>query len=155
MTFIVGPYTYTYDGSALGISEDGFRWLPGGLGEPIRGDNMGDTIQDIVHRGIQFNLEIVLEEYSIAGMQKILWPWHATIGNHGQAGVLWTSLAKSLVVTAVTGTTASTVPATMTFEKTILDPGFVSQVNLNARLRKVPLRLIVFPNANNVFFTQT
>lgn len=155
MSFIAGPYTATWDGDALGITEDGFSWSPVPFHEKIRGDNMGDTTQDTVYRGLGMTIEFTLEEYDKAGVEDLLWPYHATLGNHGQAGVLGSALAKALVLTAVAGTTAATVPASMTFPYTIIDPDFASQIRLRAGLRKVPIRLIAFPNANSVFFTQT
>lgn len=155
MTFIAGPYTATYDASDLGITQDGFRWSMTPLAQRIRGDNMGDTTQDAVHRGMSFTLEMILEEYDKAGIVKLLWPFHATFGNHGQAGKLYTNLTKSLVLTAVAGTTASTVPATMTFPYAIVDPDFANTFNFEAKLRVLPVRLLILPNANNVFFTQT
>lgn len=155
MTFVAGPYTGVWNSLALGITEDGFDWELQEGEEQITGDNMGDTIQDHVYRGHFLNIETVLEEFDTAALPTILWPFHATLGTHGQAGVLGTSKAKPLVLTAVLGTTASTRPATMTFPLTILDPQFRSKLKMASRLKKIPIRLRAYPNGSGVFFSTT
>lgn len=155
MTFVAGPYTCTWNALAMGVTEDGFELGVQHFEEAIRGDNMGDTIQDAVHRGTGITFETVLEEYDAATLPSILWPYHATFGQHGQAGVLDTSKAKILVLTAVAGTTASTRPATLQADKVIFEPGFLSKLKFASRLRKIPIRMRVYPSSIGIFFAVT
>ena len=46
MTFIAGPYTVTYGGNTLGITERGFELEYTSFAEPISGDNLGDSNVD-------------------------------------------------------------------------------------------------------------
>lgn len=155
MTFVAGPYTAAWNSQTIGVTEEGYELGLQEFEEPIRGDNMGDTIQDHVYRGHGLTIEFVLEEFDSSAMALILWPFHATFGTHGQAGVLGTSKAKALVLTAVAGTTAATRPATLTASLAILEPGFLAKYRFQSRLRKVPIRLRVYPNSSGIFFSTT
>ena len=158
MTFVAGPYTSTLAASALGITENGFELTHRDEADIIRGDNLGQTDQDWVYRGGQTLLNTVLQEYDAAGALAAFWPYHATFGRHGQAGVLGSSVAAALVLTAVAGTTASAAPATLTITLAALDPGFDWRMLFAARLRNVPLRMKALPNNNAgviTWFTST
>src|SRR5437660_1779663 len=64
----------------------------------------------------------------------------------GVIGRLLYDLSQALVLTAITGTTASASPATLTAAKTILLPGFTPRLSYGPTLRKIPLRFRLFPN---------
>jgi len=160
MTFIAGPYTMTYNSLSLGIIEDAIRLEITPSEDGIQGDNLGDTIQDGVYRGGNCYIDIVMQEYNAAGALAAFAPWHATFGNIGQVGILKSSLAQTLVLTAVAGTGAATNIATLTSTKAVLAPNFPVSMLLGSRLRNVPLRLQLLPyNAGSpaapVFFTTT
>src|SRR4051812_2940277 len=119
MTFIAGPFTATYNAAlggagalSLGIVEDGFELEEIYYGEPVKGDNMGDTTQDVVDRGKDVFINMVCEEADQAGLQRLCNPkvnvnaisQHGVIG---QVGVLHTNIAGVLILTAVAGTTAA------------------------------------------------
>lgn len=158
MTFIAGPYTATYNPAlgggapiSLGITEDGFEIEHVAFADMIRGDNLGESIQDGVYRGRDCYVNFVAEEMDLDGVRRaILNPFIdcdaiSDIGEVAQVGRLLTNLAGSLVLTAVAGTTAATVPATFTASKAILAPGFPLRYLLATRHRKVPVRFLLLP----------
>lgn len=84
------------------------------------------------------------EEYR-SGPISSFWPYHATLWRLGTIGVLLYTLAQSLVLTAVSGTSASASPATFTAAKTILLPSFATRLVYGPTLRTVPLRFRLYP----------
>lgn len=156
MTFIAGPYTATWTppastAKALGITQDGFEleWVM--HGEVIKGDNMGDSIQDGVYRGGDCFINVVCEEFDAAALYatsgttaQAFNPASDTFGQHGQAGVLFSSLAGILVLTRVSALTGAT-PHVITANKAILANEHVIRTKLASRLRIVPLRFLLLP----------
>ena len=144
MAFIAGPYTVTYNSLALGILEDAPSLEMTGSVDPIVGDNYGDSVQDGVYRGGNLFFDMVLQEYNAAGAAAAFWPY-AALGTMGQVGRMISSMAQGLVFTAVAGTTASALPATITAPNTILAPNFPVRLLFGSRLRNVPLRFQCLP----------
>ena len=162
MTFVAGPQTVTYTpstlqggGSALslGIVEDGYEIEHVSFADPIRGDNLGESIQDGVYRGRDCFVNAVLEEFDLEGVRRaILQPWVdadavTDIGEIGQVGRLLSNIAGILTITPVAGTTAATsaTPGVLTANKAILAPGFPVRFLLATRLRKIPIRFQLLP----------
>ena len=142
MPFIAGPFTATYGGNPIGVMEDGIELEFVNSQEEVIGDNIGTTIQDTVWLGGNLFLNIVLSEYSATGIKALIWPQHATLGNIGVIGQLGTNFDAAFVATPITGTSAN---LTYTFASTILAPGFDVRIPLKARLRKIPIRILVLP----------
>lgn len=170
MAFIAGPYLATFNTAVtgaevlqtLGQVEDGFNLDYTSYAEPISGDNLAQAMQEMVLRGLDMFLEFVLLEFNALAAQRIFWPYSATFGTYGQVGRIVGSaigsnnaLANKLVLTAVAGTTAATVPITLTAPLAILAQGFPLRLLYGNRLRRVPLRLQLFPNASYQYFTTT
>lgn len=157
MTFIAGPFTATYvpalGGStplSLGITEDGFELESTYFADLIRGDNLGETIQDGVYRGKDVYLSTVLEEVDLDGVNRAFNPFIDTdlitdLSEVGQVGRLLTNLAGSLVLTPTAGTGAATLAATFTASKAIIAPGFPIRQVLATRHRKMPVRFLLLP----------
>lgn len=168
MSFIAGAYTAAYGSSptTLGQIEDGVTASFRPSYEEIRGDNMGDTLQDGVYRGVEVFISFTLLEADAAGLAALIWPWHATLGTMGTIGRLMTNIKTigtpggslgtgSLRLTAVAGTTAATVPATRTYHLAMIPNGFdVSQL-MAPRLRRTPIRLQVIPTSGGVLWSDT
>jgi hypothetical protein len=162
MTFIAGAFTGTYNAAlggagalSLGICEDGFELEEIHYGEPIKGDNAGDAVQDVVYRGRDVFLSAVFEECDLSGLMRCMNPHVAQSalsdqGRMGTVGMLHTNLAGILLLTAVAGTTAATVPATLTAGKAILAPGQSMRRLLASRLRKVPIRFQLLPYVDSL-----
>lgn len=155
MSFICGKYSATLGASALGQTADGYRVSHSLFKRIITGDNFADTPQDAILRGAEMFVAARLIEYNAAGALNAFWPLAATIYDMGVIGRLDSAVADSLVLTALAGTPAATVPATATFLLTTLAEGFPVELLFAPDLREVPLRLRVYPSASGVFGTQT
>lgn len=174
--FIAGPYVWTYNGRSIGISEDGWRLNQTNAGDPIRGDNLGDSMQDYVYRGGDVTIETVLQEWNFAiaagelgdsdwsgltGLSQaeqninaysIFWPW-TYFGNSGQVGRLASMCSAPLVGVPAPGTTAAQTVGiggidytTLTASYAVLAPGYNVSMLFAARLRNIPVRLQCLPS---------
>ncbi len=158
---IAGPYTATYNGVALGVFEGdaGLPTLERTDSEEAIGNTSayGKAVIDGIFLGSNWTAQFTCIEYK-AGPLSAFAPYHATLGAMGTVGVLLYSLSKALIFTAVAGTSASATPTTLTSLNTLLLPGFSARLMYGPTLRKVPLRLRLFPYlVGNVVshFTQT
>jgi hypothetical protein len=154
--FIAGGYTATYNAKAIGQAAQGYRISQQFFQRLVTGDSMAESPQDAVYRGMEMHVAMNLIEYGAAGIQDIMCPY-ATQWAMGQVGRMdiTSSLAKSLILTAVAGTPAAATPATATFLTSILAEGFPVELLFAPDLREVPMRLRVYPNAAGVFGTKT
>lgn len=141
MAFTSGSYNAVYNSLHLGFIENGFEMIWRRFGEEIKSDVAGDALHDGVYRGIDVKIRFTLSEWSAAGAQAAYWPFNATFGNMGSVGVLDTSLAQALVLTAC----GSTVPATITFTKALLSKDFDVNALFANRHRKVPIEMTAYP----------
>jgi len=160
--WIAGPYVWAYNGLTLGIVEDGFTLNYTMNGQEIRGDNLGDSVQDIVYRGADVFVSGVLNEWDVARRGFVgdggrlnpncfspFWPWHAVMGLSGIIGRLGSTFAAPLVGTVIPGTTAATVDDLIIGRLTVLygmlPNGFnVSQL-FAAKHRNVPIQFRSLP----------
>lgn len=147
MTLIAGPYTVTYNSQVLGIIEDAWSLEITPSVDSIQGDNLGDSVQDGVYRGGNCFLDFVLQEFDAAAARLAFWPYNSIFGDVGQVGTLQSSFAKTLVLTAVAGTTAFTEgPKTITStDNCVLAANFPIRMLFGSRLRSVPIRFQLLP----------
>lgn len=157
MSFIAGGFTATYGGSALGTIRNGFTLEWTGDEEIIRGDNLGTAAQDAVLIGQDVFVEFELAEWNAAGAQAAMWPWGGATGSGGTLGRLASDIDEQLILTAIAGTSSAALTGedVYTFPKCKLAEGFPVRILLATRLRTVPLRFRVYPDASNVYFTLT
>jgi len=157
MTFISGGYTATLGGSSLGQIQAGFTIDHQIFKRLITGDNYADTVQDGINRGMGVHISMTLLEYNAAAAATALWPYGSTYLTFsekvGQIDVQQ-SKVDSLILTAVAGPPAATVPATITCLKTILAENHNVSMLFAPDLRTIPLRMRVYPVAG-VFGTLT
>ena len=162
-TFIAGRYTAIWGAgsagsNALGVTEDGFELEKTIFGEEMVGDNLADTVQDIVYRGGNVFINVVLSEWSPGGILLLknfalgledvgTDDMGSLVGNVGfqYAAMGATTPTNKLVLTSTADTTAASSPASLTAELANLAPGFSSRINLNNRHRKIPLRFQLLP----------
>lgn len=156
--WIAGPYVWTFNGRQIGVTENGFRLNMVSHGDPIRGDNLGDSIQDYVYRGGDVYVEGVLNEWDVslngpptppdktnANTASIFWPW-ATLGSTGQVGRLASLVAAPLVGVPAPGTTAAAATVkNLTITYAVLSPGYDISQLFAARHRTIPIRLQALP----------
>tara|TARA_R110002167_G_scaffold306461_5_gene511113 strand:- start:1313 stop:1846 length:534 start_codon:yes stop_codon:yes gene_type:complete len=148
---ISGPYHGSWGGDYVGVTEDGFELEHTFYSEPIRGDNMGDSIQDEVHRGADVAVSMTLIEWAkamatagnVAGGD-IQWPVAAP-GVVGVIGDNVTDQFGALVLTAMPNTPAAANPATITFGLARLANNFPIRQLYASRLRRLPVRMQAYP----------
>lgn len=155
MAFIAGQYTATWNANAVGQTADGFHLNWKFFKKLITGDNFAQTPQDAIYQGAEMFVGFTCIAYDAAAVQTLMWPYSATRWDMSTIGRtdVGSSLAKSLVLTAVAGTPAATLPASQTFLTSILAEGFPVELLFAPDLREVPLRLRVYPNSSGVFST--
>lgn len=158
--FIAGAYYWSYNGLFLGTTENGFRLSMTSFGDPIKGDNLGDSIQDFVYRGGDVSVEGTLQEFEAARLggnaaippkvnarnQQIFWPY-AIMGATGAIGTLSSLYSAPLVGTPVPGTSADLLATVknLTMNFAILPPNYDVGMLFAARLRNLPIRLQALP----------
>lgn len=170
--FISGTFGAAYNGLAVGIVDQGFVLQYESMGEDITADNAGDVIQASIFRGVNVSVSFTVKEYDSAAVFSMTWPWAtnitdpATWGTMRQVGAeIKAEMAKPLILSSCNWDTArpSSVhssilvdnpPAagTITFYRTHLMNGNQVQLNLNSRVRMMPLVLRVYAVPLN--FTQ-
>ena len=158
MPFIAGGFTATLGGNPIGQLAEGFtiEWFSNQ--QPITGDNLGRTPQDHVMQNIEVFVEMTLLEWNAhaTASQSLFWPFNATLGTGPIVGSLASGIAfLPLVLTAVVGTPADGISAQnlWTFPDVQLQEGFPVRILLAPALRDIVLRLRVYPDSSNVFFT--
>jgi hypothetical protein len=141
--FVAGAYTATWNSTSIGGTENGFEKRETFLHEPIHADSFGRAHVDGVQEGSDVLITLESIEYDLVQAAVYAQTGSAGAGN-ANVGKLLSSLAKQLVLTPVTGTTATTAGKTWTFPLAII----VDDVNmlLSRRLRKGPLTFRCFPN---------
>ena len=152
--FIAGGYTMTYNSKALGQTADGIRMTYELFKRIITGHLAGQTPQDAIYQGQSRTSSFRLIEADESGIPDLLFPYTATIGDEWQLGTIGlmdvrgqgsgtpTTRAKSMVLTAVTGTAAyNDAAATITLPLSSLHENFPVDVLLAPDLKEVPVRL--------------
>lgn len=158
MPFIAGASVATLNpaGVVVGQATEGFtiEWFSNQ--QPIVGDVSGRTPQDHVMQNIEVFVEMTLMEWDAAAAQALFWPFHATLGRGPVVGSLASTIAfRELVLSAVTGTPAGDISGqdVWTFPDVQLQEGFPVRILMAPALREIVLRLRVYPDSSNVFFT--
>jgi hypothetical protein len=148
--FVAGPYNTTYNGGAAWITENGIELENRSYADPVRGDNLGDTIQDGVYRGGDCYCNVTGQRYDDANISAAFWPYGAH-GVIGQVGRLQTGIAGVMLANSpAAGTTANSIgPASVQFSSSILAPNFDVRLLYATRLRQVPLRMLNLPFVSN------
>lgn len=147
--FAAGRYSVVWNSLALGLME-GDSGLPTlsriNHAEPINNtDAYGKSIIGAIHQGADWACQFTCIEYQ-AAVLATLWPFSALLGTLGTIGEEYTDRAQSLVLTAAAGTPAViSGPATITAPKAMLAPNVPMQYVLGPTLRKIPIKLQLFP----------
>jgi len=172
MTFIAGPFTATFNGKALGATEDGYEQITNVLTEEIRADHYGGNL-DGIFKGIDMMIRCVLLEVDMPGVRDLIWPWDgdadgvigtsagelvADFGNVAGVGTLLSTYAKALVLTPCSGTTAATkgkwadsggtlTPSALTsitYSKAVIAADSQS-LRFSSTLRKLAVTIMILP----------
>lgn len=163
LTLVAGRYTVTWNSVALGIlesngsSDPAIEMIP--LAEAVNGtDGWGDADIDFIARGSNAFCQVMCKEYK-AGSYGAAWPYGTAVwGGFLTAGLMMgNTYAKALVLTAVSGMTASTAPASITANYALPAPNNPVRLLYGPTLRKVPIRwqLLPYTSTNDLHFVQT
>lgn len=158
-SFIAGPYTATYGGSAVGQTAQGYRVSHAFEKQPVTGDIFGSTVQDSIWTGCNVTASFNCIEYNAAAIASLMWPYGTAYLNYAatQPGMMdiISSKTSATVLTAVSGTPAASSPATLTLSATVVDNGANVDLEFGPQLRVVPIRLKCYENGSNVVGTLT
>lgn len=143
-----GNYTALWGGLPLGRTEEGFFIEILHKGELVRFEEFGQSVVDLIKLGADVFVEGVLKEWCADGLLSALW-YHSLDFGHidcpaGQFAVQG-GCARPLVLTASSCSPAATKGfQTLTFHQTIFEPEVAARINLNNKIRMVPIRFRVF-----------
>lgn len=140
LSIVAGPYSATYASSDIGGTKEGFELVQSFAKEDVIGDLYGDSVIDAVYRGGNCSIRTIGLEYSDAIAARN--PYGADIGASGLIGRMdvGSSIAGALVLTAVSGTTAASAPATLTAAAAIIDKDFSDGIVFATKAREVPIQ---------------
>lgn len=161
MTFISGAFSATFNGKALGTTEDGFEEITTRIYEEIRADHYQGMLDGVV-RGIDMMIRTVLYEVNMPGVRDLIWPYDADndgtlfeateYGKVGGMGQLLSAYAKPLVLTPCGGTSAALVGgptagpvASITYPRAVIAAEATS-IRFNAGHRKLPVTILILPS---------
>ena len=161
MTFISGAFSATFNGKALGTTEDGFEETTTRIYEEIRADHYQGMLDGVV-RGIDMMIRTVLYEVNMPGVRDLIWPYDADndgtlfeateYGKVGGMGQLLSTYAKPLVLTPCGGTSAALVGgptagavASITYPRAVIAAEATS-IRFNAGHRKLPVTILILPS---------
>jgi len=145
-SIITGAYNGTWDGDAIGCSEDGFLLRSSVEKESVIGDCYGGTVVDMIYRGL--NCFLTVRSIAAATAQLMINPYGTDIGAIGTIGRLDSALGAAISLSAVSGTPAANAAdlGTLSAAVAALAEGFESQINFNTRARYVPLTWRLLPS---------
>lgn len=156
---IAGRYTGTFGASALGLMDDSGYRLTQTLNEKMinRTDAYSEMLIDTIYAGVDYALDMILQEYGTAAMPVVVSPF-STFSQVGVIAQLGTGVAAALVLTAVAATPAAAAPATFTAHAAKQAAGSNTSFNFTSALRVVPVKLTLLPtvvSTVNRHFTTT
>lgn len=150
-TFIAGRYAGTYNALDVGLTQDGYKFTFTRHSEPInQSDAYGRSTIELIDQGGDCFCAFICLEYK-AGPKKLLNTFTTNFGTLSTPtepiSRLGSDLGKAMVLTAQAGTPAavSSAPLTATAASCMLANGFSSEIPFGPVLRRIPIRLQVFP----------
>lgn len=156
-TFIAGGFLGTWtppagSPAALGLTEQGYRIRHSFRTQEIaETDIYGETPIEVIYRGGRLEVGGLFQEV-LASIFRLMFPFAGIVTptgvtnqQIGVAGILGSSVAGALVLTAAAGTPAIATPATQTFPFLIPAGGFEFERVYNSKLRQTPFQLMALP----------
>lgn len=147
-TVIAGAYTATYNSTAMGQQEDGFRIRMSIAKEEIRSNTYGDSVIDAVYRGANVFLSgTFIERDSVLAKAAVspFNPYGAGMGIMGLVGRLDFGLTSPIVLTAISGLSATSSLTSLTATNAIIDQNLSTEVSLANRASFLPLTFRLYP----------
>lgn len=150
--FAFGPYTATWSGDTLGVTDGPIRLQQTLHGQPIRCDRYGQTVVGGIYLGKDVFVSMIVKEWSTT-LSGILFHHGGGSAGFGDAGLIGrameettSGLADQLVLTAVSGTPAAAHgPATITAPRAVLAEGQNFEFLLGNVERNIPIIFRLMP----------
>lgn len=170
--FVAGPYTGVWNNQNLGLVKEGFEIRMRISKNLVDQSNVyGQTVLDAVYDGMNCFIGYTLIEWFKGVLAGLVMPYanallqssSMSMANLGMLGTVGrmdvgSTLSWPLILTAVSGTTAASSPASLTAAQASIaeetDIGFM----FNTRNREVPMLLRLYPytlTSNDRFFSVT
>lgn len=150
-TFVAGRYAGTYNAVDVGITDEGYELQVSPSKEMIdESDAYGQSAIDGIYRGGNAFLIFTSKEYK-AGSISPFWPYGALgvlATTAAPIGRLDSAIAAAMVLSSTANTPAAAAPASLTAALAILADGANGALLYNSKLRKVPVRLRLYPGAS-------
>jgi hypothetical protein len=152
-----------YNSKVCGQSEQGIEFTRQIFKQAIRGDWMGQGVQDSIYQGMDLTSMVTFIEADAAALADIIKPYNAGASGdvlgayvglldyqHGVVkSLVLTSLLTAAVINANGGTGATAVlPLTRTLARTALHENYPRRELLGASLRNVPIQFRHYPTAH-------
>lgn len=153
MSFEAGPYQWDIflDSQylSLGVIEKPPEIQVQPHHQEIRGDNLGQTLQDMIYLGQTLTIDLVFQEWNSHNF-KLWWPYsvgadaHTRLGSLSDIGCVVSSVAIPMRATRIFNCPQNG-GATYYYDKATLAPNFPIKYLMGSRLRNVPVKLILLP----------
>ncbi|MCC7422537.1 MAG: hypothetical protein IT428_19835 [Planctomycetaceae bacterium] len=144
---IAGPYSGTYNGNGIGQTREGWELFIRWHFERLDQSHLyGRSLIDAVYLGGDVSLIFEGIEYA-SGLTAVAWPFSATVGLMGVVGRMAdaSSIVKALVLTAASGTTAASSPASLTASKSVISEQSRNALKFAPSVRRVPIEMMMMP----------
>ena len=156
---VPGSYAATYKGQSIGETEGVKRLQIMPHGREVRADKYGESIVDVIDRGQDVYVQMILKEWN-ANVEAVIWPFGTTFGTPlVVSGRLWSALAGALVLTPLTGTPADTVgpgeTTAITFALAIVAPNTLIDIPLGSDQRDVPITFLCLPSSAGIALVES
>lgn len=151
---VSGPYTATWNGSALGTQNDDGYVLNGTYqGQEVNAsDAYGMTLVEAIWRGLNWRMRFRGLEFNKPGMLSAI----QALGSSGAAATTFTPVlanigdrmskfGQALVLTAVLGSFPPTMPATLTALSAIVAPQSNVEYLMTSKVREAPFEMVLLP----------
>jgi hypothetical protein len=156
---VSGPYTATWNGSALGTqNDDGFVLSGTYQGQEISAsDAYGMTLVDAIYRGLNWRMRFRGLEWNRPGILAAI----QAFGSTGSPGTTFTptltnigqrmsNYAQALVLSSILGVYPPTIPTTITALGAIIAPQSNVEYMLTSKVREAPMEMVLLPYAASV-----
>jgi len=150
-----GGFSALFDAENLGYTEEGHHLDIIQKGEVVKFEEFADAQIDFINRGKEIFIDVILKEWNAPALLNLIWPFSDTFGKEDCLGQFANqgaspNAAAPLVLTArgcspAADTSGENISgATITFHRASITPEVAKRINLNNKLRVVPVRFTVF-----------
>lgn len=146
MSFVAGPYAWTFAGRPLGVVEDGVQLTIRKLGAPVVADAFGGQPVDYIQQGLIGSMDVVFQEFDALGVQYLLDTYSgASFGQIGNLGCPGVDISANVLCGERLPFANCTSPNVIIAYRAAIPPDFDLSLLFGSRLRNVPVRFNLYP----------